>query len=326
MNILNNEKNKELLWNMLYKNKVFNNIPDNNIDEVKNIFENTITFTINNINIPNQNLNKQQLLECNKIILSKINNEINLFKNRNQNVKQLPDFSNINNQATKDDFKNEKVLIFDRNLEDRKKNTDNMLNIPKPQEIDFSDKTDNPINEEKMNNLLERMQKERNIIIDTKENLDGSNKIIKNNKIIENNIISDINKDMDKDKVNINVNDDINNNNDINDINVNDDNNDNDMSKYNSKDDNKNINKIKISNIDDLLNNNSSSLDNFEEDYFIKRSSRVSKDDIEKVISNEYKNEFNNNILNKIDNLSNKINQILETQNIILERLNSNKD
>jgi hypothetical protein len=86
----------------------------------------------------------------------------------------------------------------------------------------------------------------------------------------------------------------------------------------------KEVNKIKISNIDDLLNNNTSSLDNFEDDYFIKRNSRVSKDDIDKVISNEYKNEFNNNILNKLDNLSNKINKILETQNIILERLNNN--
>ena len=63
MNILNNQQNKELLWNMLYKNKVFNNIPNKNIEEVKILFENTITFTINNMNIVNQNLNKQHLDE-----------------------------------------------------------------------------------------------------------------------------------------------------------------------------------------------------------------------------------------------------------------------
>jgi len=114
MNILNTQQNKELLWNMLYKNKVFNNIPNENIEEVQKIFENTITFTINNMNIMNKNLNKQELLEYNKIILTKLNNEINTFKNRNQKVKNIPtsDFSKINNQTTKDDFKSEKVLIF----------------------------------------------------------------------------------------------------------------------------------------------------------------------------------------------------------------------
>lgn len=307
MNILNNQQNKELLWNMLYKNKVFNNIPNQNIDEVKNIFENTITFTINNMNIVNQNLNKQELLEYNKILLTKLNSEINLFKNKNQLVKNTPitDFSKINNQTTKDDLKNEKVLIFDRNLEERKKNMDSILNVSKPKEIDFSDKTDNPIDEENMNNLLERMQKERNIIVD--------------NNIFDNNIINNINKDMDKKNV-------ITQSSEINISPVPENQEDNNIidTKNEEIDTIKEPNKIKISNIDDLLNNNTSSLDNFEDDYFIKRNSRVSKDDIDKVIYNEYKNEFNNNILNKLDNLSNKINKILETQNIILERLNNN--
>ena len=170
MNILNNQQNKELLWNMLYKNKVFNNIPNENIEEVQKLFENTISFTINNMNIMNKNLNKQELLEYNKIILTKLNSEINTFKNKNQQVKntQITDFSKINNQTTKDDFKSEKVLIFDRNLEERKKNMDSILNVSKPQEIDFSDKTDNPIDEKNMNSLLENA-KERNIVLNTKK-------------------------------------------------------------------------------------------------------------------------------------------------------------
>ena len=31
--------NKELLWNILYNNNVFNNIPNSNLDAIKNIFE-----------------------------------------------------------------------------------------------------------------------------------------------------------------------------------------------------------------------------------------------------------------------------------------------
>jgi len=322
MNILNNQQNKELLWNMLYKNKVFNNIPNEKIEEVKKLFENTITFTINNMNIVNQNLNKQELLEYNKILLTKLNSEINLFKNKNQQVKNTPitDFSKINNQTTKDDLKNEKILIFDRNLEERKKNMDSILNVSKPKEIDFSDKTDNPIDEENMNSLLERMQKERNIILNTKDSIDVSKNIIDNN-IFDNNIINNINKDMDKKNVITQSN---NNNFNISPVPENQEDNNIIDTKNEEIDTIKEPNKIKISNIDDLLNNNTSSLDNFDDDYFIKRNSRVSKDDIDKVIYNEYKNEFNNNILNKLDNLSNKINKILETQNIILERLNNN--
>jgi len=151
--------------------------------------------------------------------------------------------------------------------------------------------------------------------------MDLVNRVKPNYNIFDNNIINNINKDMDKKNV----------------ITLSNDSNFNISPVPENQKDNKIIdtineeidavkedNKIKISNIDDLLNTNAVTLDNFQEDYFIKRNSRVSKNDIDKVVYNEYKNEFNNNILNKIDNLSKNINKILETQNAILERLNNN--
>ena len=40
-NILTN-KNKELLWNILKNNNIFNNIPESRFLDVKNIFENIV--------------------------------------------------------------------------------------------------------------------------------------------------------------------------------------------------------------------------------------------------------------------------------------------
>ena len=39
---INNDSNKETLWNLLFKNNVFNNIPNNEINIIKNIFEEII--------------------------------------------------------------------------------------------------------------------------------------------------------------------------------------------------------------------------------------------------------------------------------------------
>ena len=49
---ITNTQNKELLWNVLSNNNVFNNIPENNFHNVKNIFEDTIKnidYNISNI-------------------------------------------------------------------------------------------------------------------------------------------------------------------------------------------------------------------------------------------------------------------------------------
>ena len=43
-------ENKEFLWNVLYKNNVFNAIPNSKTHEIKSLFEETINNSIDFIN------------------------------------------------------------------------------------------------------------------------------------------------------------------------------------------------------------------------------------------------------------------------------------
>ena len=161
MEAVSSSKNKELLWNILFENNIFSGIPNNRLETVKSIFEKNILRYVNE---------NENIVDTNKKILSSVSKEINGFK------ETLLRGSNV-----KDDFKNEKVLIFDRNLQERKEYMDKTLNPDKPKAIDFSDKTDEPLDNNEMNNILERMQKERNIETKTEE--------VEENKISENNLI-----------------------------------------------------------------------------------------------------------------------------------------
>ena len=172
MEAVSSSKNKELLWNILFENNIFSGIPNNRLETVKSIFEKNILRYVNE---------NENIVDTNKKILSSVSKEINGFK------ETLLRGSNV-----KDDFKNEKVLVFDRNLQERKEYMDKTLNPDKPKAIDFSDKTDEPLDNNEMNNILERMQKERNIEMKTEEV--EENKISENNLIVTNDIMVGDNK------------------------------------------------------------------------------------------------------------------------------------
>ena len=172
MEAVSSSKNKELLWNILFENNIFSGIPNNRLEIVKSIFEKNILRYVNE---------NENIVDTNKKILSSVSKEINGFK------ETLLKGSNV-----KDDFKNEKVLVFDRNLQERKEYMDKTLNPDKPKAIDFSDKTDEPLDNNEMNNILERMQKERNIEMKTEEV--EENKISENNLIVTNDIMVGDNK------------------------------------------------------------------------------------------------------------------------------------
>lgn len=159
-------KNKAFLWNILYEKNIFNGIPNENLDKVKNLFESTV------INV-SQNTNNKEIIEVNKEILKILNIEIQNLK------KNLLESKNI-----KDEFKDEKILVFDKNLENHKSSLNELINPNKPKEIDFSDKSDKPIDNNEMNKILEHMQKERNIETNNTEIKISDKKIIKTDNIM----------------------------------------------------------------------------------------------------------------------------------------------
>ena len=218
---------------------------------------------------PNNNL-----VDVNKLILKNLISEINSFK---ENL--------LNSQTTKSDFKNEKIVLFDKSLEKHQESFNN-LDIKKPDEIDFSDKQDEPIEGDEMNKILKRMSEERNIDffqedtkkinIKTHDELDNTinNKDISNIKITSFQELTEANYILD-------------------------DNNDND-----TNDNDKNY----LNNFDRIKRNNS----------------KIDKKDIDKFIQEEYKSE-RESLLNKnqkIDKLMEYMEKILKNQEIILSKLN----
>ena len=160
MNKITNIKNKELLWNILFNNNYFKGISNDKLDNVKQLFEDSIMQISKNI-INDNNIN---IIEINKKILDDIIKKLKLLKEDN-NIIEL------------------------KNMEDDLKN---YVNIKKPEEINFSDNNDEILEPDDLSNKLEYMKMQRNnelnldfsknniIELNNKEEMDVSNNIQEN--------------------------------------------------------------------------------------------------------------------------------------------------
>lgn len=185
-NNFNSNENKKLLWQLLYENDTFYNVADNQLNNVKNIFEQQIYNIDNN----DRSLN---LTDKNKKLIKQMIENIKVFKT-SKNLKPLEE---VEIKITKD-FENKKEEMI------------NLLKKPSQQEIDFNEGIDNPIKNEEMDNILSEMIKKRNIDIeindptktkkvnfDIQENNDNDliflNKLKKQNNTNDTNDTNDIN-------------------------------------------------------------------------------------------------------------------------------------
>jgi hypothetical protein len=155
-NILVSEQNKELLWNILSSNKAFVNIPESKFSNVKAIFESNITKIFNEnkeafINNYKTGDSKNIVMQLNKIILQNIMLDINAFKK-----------SLLVPVHIKDSYKNDKSEEFEKELLEKKESFTNLITKRVPEAIDFSETKDTPLENNNINELLERIQRERN--------------------------------------------------------------------------------------------------------------------------------------------------------------------
>ena len=287
-------ENKEFLWNVLYKNNVFNAIPNSKTTQIKSLFEETI---INSIDfIKQNNLQNNNLLELNKIIVKNLNSNIIAYKSQM-----------LVSIDSKNDYKKTKFDGLQEEFNRQKESMNNTLNALKPNTIDFSDKNDEPIENNIMLLKLQEMEKERNINLlnnaNSNSNDNGNgNKQLKLNieelePITENDVpkikISNI-EDLLEAGLNSNLN-------------------------------------LNIENLDS--NNETNTLkeeiykQNYEEsrkNYFQKRDSRINITNIDDVLKQETTKEFITNNNNKTDSLYNMLTSILHNQKLIMEKLEIN--
>lgn len=288
-------ENKEFLWNVLYKNNVFNAIPNSKTPEIKSLFEETINNSIDFIK--QNNLQNNNLLELNKIIVKNLNSNIIAYKSQM-----------LSPIDSKDIYKKTKFDGLQEEFNRQKESMNNTLNADKPNTIDFSDKNDEPIENNVMLLKLQEMEKERNINLNTNSN-SNSNKQLKLN-IEELEPISESNEVLQQSnvpKIKISNIEDL-------------------------LEDGLNSN-LNIENLDS--NNETNTLkeeiykQNYEEsrkNYFQKRDSRINITNIDEVLKQETTTEFIANNNNKTDSLYNMLTTILNNQKLIMEKLEIYKE
>ena len=148
------KENKELLWNILYNNKMFHAIPETNFNNVQILFEKTIVQSLDkNRELFTNSDQKNSIITINKIILQNMVTTLTNYKK-----------SLLTPIEIKETLKLEKLEEFDKELSAKKVSFNELITLKKPEVIDFSDiKEDDPLTTNNMNELLERIQKERAI-------------------------------------------------------------------------------------------------------------------------------------------------------------------
>jgi len=158
-NFITSKENKEVLWNVLYNNKLFNNIPETNFNNIQILFEKTILRSLdeNREILTNTISDTKNIIDLNKIILQNMVTTIANYKK-----------SLLTPIEIKETLKAEKLEEFDKELNAKKVSFNELITLKKPEVIDFSDvKEDDPLSSNNMNELLEKIQKERSITFPT---------------------------------------------------------------------------------------------------------------------------------------------------------------
>tara|TARA_Y100000992_G_scaffold75127_1_gene47399 strand:+ start:278 stop:949 length:672 start_codon:yes stop_codon:yes gene_type:complete len=157
-----NNKNKELLWNLLLNNGAFNNLTEQQLPIIQNDFQNLILSLYNE----NSNLN---LIEQNKLFVQQMVQKINSQK------QQMKIYEPVKEIYTSQDIRNKKLDEFNSNVEKAQNEFNSVITLKTPEEINFSDSKDldKPISN--MDELIEKTIAERNLDVNN-INIKGDSK------------------------------------------------------------------------------------------------------------------------------------------------------
>ena len=156
MEQINTQQNKSMIWDILYKNNIFDNLAEQDMPNIINIIDNVIINTEKNIYNKNRNL-----IELNKIIIQDVNILINQYKTKNS-TNTTNSTNSTNNKTIKSILKSEIRETIDDRFNIIKNDLDTTINVNKPQEINFKD--DISHNNTNLDKDLEELIKRRNNI------------------------------------------------------------------------------------------------------------------------------------------------------------------
>jgi hypothetical protein len=156
-----NKKNKELLWNVLLENGMFNGIDPKNINKVQETFEMSIH------NLSTKFKNSYDLISANKIILSDMVEKLKIFKNT---IPELTDPIAILKPG-------ENITeVTNNHFNEKQKEFSDLIELKVPKNVEFTNVEDEPIKEDQLDSILEETIKQRKLDLENIVSKDKSNK------------------------------------------------------------------------------------------------------------------------------------------------------
>jgi hypothetical protein len=140
-------ENKALIWQLLMEAGAFANIPESYFTKVKELYEKTL--------IEISRMTENTLTEKNKFVILEMMKKLPFLK---QHLTQRP-------------LEEVKIKI-DNEFKNKQEEFINLVNHDKPKDVEFNDNTDEPLDTNVMNNMLQNMMEKRenelNQILETK--------------------------------------------------------------------------------------------------------------------------------------------------------------
>ena len=161
-------KNKGLVWNLLYEDGAFNSVPENKVELIKAEFDRKFETIGAQIN-PNDNL-----INLDKRVISEMIQDIKKHRdsNRESGTREAGTREAGNREYNTADISQRRQKVFQEELNNKKKDFDNFNSTPVPDKIDFADELDSPIGSEMDKILAEQIalrEKQLHMVLKTQD-------------------------------------------------------------------------------------------------------------------------------------------------------------
>ncbi len=156
---------KKELWNLCLSMKVFAHIPENKVENAKQIFENIITNYQNQI-LQQQGTGNESMIK--QTILSELNKDLTPLK-----------------EMTRDSIQQNKQSHFDEQLKEKENEFKSGMqqNAPPPLPAFGDEASDEPLDKDNLDRMIQNQMKERENVMNLNHLDNGSNHVVSTNRI-----------------------------------------------------------------------------------------------------------------------------------------------
>ena len=163
-------KNKGLVWDLLYADGAFNSVPDNQVDLIKADFDRKFETIGAQINATDN------LINLDKRVISEMIKDMKKYSGTREAVNREAGNMNADALVNRDyntaEISQRRQKVFQEELSNKQKDFDNFNNTLVPDKIDFADALDSPIGSEMDKILAEQIalrEKQLHMVLKTQD-------------------------------------------------------------------------------------------------------------------------------------------------------------